>query len=165
MKNIPVIIILLVLLVGGTLIGSIWIRNNAIQAQSECSGSSPRGAAIHFEALKSEPTSVISETSAIALAKKNAAVGVDVEQVKIKAQLVDFSDDARGTADKIGDDDSVKLDYQHVSAWVVTFCGLNVPIIVPLGASDKMAKDVATHEWNVVINAKTGEYMEEFSFQ
>lgn len=163
MKRILVPILLIALGVVGTIWGMVTV-NNRIQAQAGCSGTSPKGSAIHFEASTALGIPKITEAAALQLAKANAAVPVNAAQIT-KAQYVLFSDDARGTADKIGDDDSVKLAYQNVPAWVVTFCGVHVPIDVPFALRDKVPADAHTNEWNVVINAETGEYMEEFSYQ
>lgn len=167
MKRIFLSILLIALVVGGVM----WVMgtdNNRIQAQAGCSGASPKGSAIHFEHLTGLGTPKINKAVAVELAKANAAVPVTAARAT-KAQYVLFSDDARGTADKIGDDDTVKLAYQNVPAWVVTFCGVHVPVFIPFDVNDVRIKGLAappeTHEWNVVINAETGEYMEEFSFQ
>lgn len=49
--------------------------------------------------------------------------------------------------------------YEGVPVWVVTFEGMCIPISGPPGT----APGCAGNEWNVVINADTGEYIQGFS--
>lgn len=141
------------------------LAHNQTQAQIACAGDSPIGSAIHFATVNALNPPKISQAAAIQLAQENAAIPLDNQQVKTVAQYVLFSDDARGTADKIGDDDSVKLAYQNVPAWVVTFCGVNVSPPIPFNLRNQPIAKAALHDWYVVINAETGEYMEEFAFR
>jgi|SRR5581483_7720921 hypothetical protein len=103
---------------------------------------------------------------AIQIARKDAFITVDTPVTEIRARHVIFSDNVRGKAIKIGNDEdaSVRPDYQNVSAWGVTFCGLSIPPAFRRGVPTPTVINYA-HEWNVVINAETGAYMEEYSFR
>lgn len=157
--------IVIILLVVGAMIFLTTVGNNKTQAE-ECSGVPPIGDSIHFVPLFSSAPP-ISQSAAVQTATANSSVDVSGAEIT-NAQFVSFSDDARGKANSIGDDDSIVLDYQNVPAWVVTFCGVHPPMFLPFDSNDPRMtslRTAQTHEWNVVVNAQTGTVMEEYSIR
>jgi hypothetical protein len=142
-----------------------WLSPKSVaQTGGNCGDASPDALGMHYTAPSTAASPKITMEQAIQVANKNSFVTVDGASTVIRARYVIFSDDVRGTADKIGDDASVRLNYQNVPAWVVTYCGLSIPPAFRRGVPTPTKINYA-HEWNVVINAETGEYMEEFSFR
>jgi len=159
----PVISIALIVLAFGA--GIVLTRGGTQTANAValCSDALPDEIGMHYEPAPLVPA-LISIDQAIQIAKENASINVSSTSTLVKAQYVLFSDNSRGRAATIGDDDSIILDYQNVPAWVVTFCGLSIAPITRAGGTHNLNMNYA-HEWNVAVNAQTGEYMEEFSFR
>jgi hypothetical protein len=84
---------------------------------------------------------------------------------RVVAKYILFTDDSRGKEKP--DSEDITLAFQNVPAWVITFCGQAIPPFS--GKHEAKRSDITpippSTEWNVVINAETGEYMEEFSFR
>lgn len=142
---------------------NLLVPGTTAQSSGNCGDATPDALDIRYAPL-ADTSPKVTMDQAIEIASKNAFVVVDTPSTTTTARYVSFSDNVRGTADKIGDDDSVRLDFQNVPAWVVTFCGLDIPPHLRRGGV-RPAKVNNAHEWNVVINAETGEYMEEYSFR
>ena len=98
--------------------------------------------------------STITEDQAIQAAK--ARIGLLADQAtSIATRYVLFSDDQHVTTDATGQKHFV---CQRVPAWVVTFTGVNLP--------SRGGEPVTfNHEVNVVIDARTGEYVHLFSYR
>ncbi len=94
---------------------------------------------------------------------RTSIVGGQVERAKrIDANYVLFSDDAYHIADSAG---HPHLAFQRTPAWIIVLSGVNFST---RGGSrphpGQPAKTIQyAHEFNIVINAETGDYMEAFS--
>lgn len=144
-----------------------WLSPKSVaQTGGNCGDAPPDTLDMHYAVPAKAASLKITMEQAIDIATKNAFINVDTPTTVIRARYVMFSDNVRGKAIKIGDDEdaSVRPDYQNVPAWVVTFCGLSIPPAFRRGVPTPTVFNYA-HEWNVVINAETGEYMEEYSFR
>jgi hypothetical protein len=149
--------------------GFVWTQrgdpSQANAATATCSDAQPDELDIHYAAPPAGVIPVITVEQAIESAKKYADFADFKRPVDINAQYVLFSDNVRGGATVAGDDDTVTLDFQNVPAWVITFCGLSIPA----HGTERIAKAghvLPNHtEWNVVVNAQTGAYMEEYTFR
>jgi hypothetical protein len=163
--TIPLLLIGIIALAGlGTI--SLMPGGAQVQASPSCGGTPPDTAHKHYASTKGLTPPAVTREQAIQIATKNAAVPVG-KASEIKARYVLFSDNAMGEDTSIGDDFSVRLFYQNVPAWVVTFCGLDIP---PNGSrlwaeNNKGTPVHSNHEWNVVVDAQAGKYIEEFTFR
>lgn len=147
-------------------------RNSPETAQDECGKGIPFPQEIHYQAANSavvgEPK--VKANAALEIAAKNAYVRSQLPAPAMNIEYVSFSDDVIGKATKGSrENDAAKhLLYQNVPAWIVTFCGVQVmPVSGPAMADPKKSpplKPVAS-EWNVVIDAMTGEAFEQFASQ
>ena len=97
---------------------------------------------------------VITEAQAIQAAKDRKP-GLADQATSIETRYVLFSDDGYFDKDATGQQ---YRPWQKVPAWVVTFKG----VILPLRGGDL---DAVNHEVNIVIDARTGEYMQLFSYR
>lgn len=73
----------------------------------------------------------------------------------IVASYVLFTDEQNTTVDAVGQQHAI---FQQVPAWVVTFFGVN---LLSRGGDPK----AINHEVNVVVDARTGAYLELFSYR
>jgi hypothetical protein len=164
--TVPVLLIGIIALAGlGTI--SLMPGGAQVQASPSCGDTPPDTAHKHYASTKGLTPPAVTREQAIQIATKNAAVPV-AKASEIKARYVLFSDNDMGEDTSIGDDFSVRLFYQNVPAWVVTFCGLDIPGQGPSRFWHENHKDApmpSNHEWNVVLDAKTGDYIEEFAFR
>lgn len=99
-----------------------------------------------------EPLSLpsISQAKAIGIAKFWAGTKAE-RAVEIDAKYVLFSDDQYYTVDIRG---QINNKFQDVPAWVITFKGVDT----------LTRRGLLKMDLNVVVNALTGEYMEEFDY-
>lgn len=136
-----------------------------LAANKECGQAAPDDFGFHYSAVKISAPPKISETQAIEIATKNISVPLNSASPQVVAKYTLFTDDNRGTEKP--DNEEVALAFQNVPAWVITFCGQVIPPFS--GKHETKRADITpippSTEWNVVINAETGEYMEEFSFR
>lgn len=107
---------------------------------------------VHLEAAGIAAT--VAEATAISLAEQSAG-GLASSASAISAQHVFFSDNVRGQEQADG---SVKLFYVNRDVWLVRFVGVPQPVLGPGNPPPAL-------ELNVVIDAKTGQYLEAFSYQ
>lgn len=85
--------------------------------------------------------------------------GVVAQATSIRTTLVSFSDDHYAdVSPQTGQ--IVNYHFQNTPAWVVSFEGISLPSHGPHGAVTTV-----NHELNVVIDARTGQYMEMYSYQ
>jgi hypothetical protein len=98
--------------------------------------------------------SVITEAQAIQAAKDRKP-GLADQAASIETRYVLFSNDEHFDKDATG---RQYRPWQRVPAWVVTFKG----VILPLRGGEPGA---ANHEVHIVIDARTGEYLELFSYR
>jgi hypothetical protein len=96
---------------------------------------------------------VITEARAIQAAKDRKP-GLADQATSIATRYVLFSDDRYFDKDATG---RQYRPWQKGPAWVVTFTGVNLP-------SRGGDPDAVNHEVNVVIDARTGEYLQLFSY-
>ena len=96
---------------------------------------------------------VITDAQAIQAARDRKPRLAD-QATSIATRYVLFSDDQYFTTDATGQ----HLAWQRVPAWVVTFTGVNLP-------SKGGDPDAVNHEVNIVIDARTGEYLQLFSYR
>jgi hypothetical protein len=97
---------------------------------------------------------VITEAQAIQAARDRKPRLAD-QATSIATRYVLFSNDQCFTTGATG---QTHLVWQRVPAWVVTFTGVNLP--------SRGGEPVTfNHEVNVVIDAKTGEYLQLFSYR
>jgi hypothetical protein len=107
----------------------------------------------------------VSSAQAISAATANSAATINgnlMPDVQVTAQYGTFSDDALGQQLPSG---QFQLEFQDTPAWLVTFSGPGLSL-GPLGspANSTVAPPSAPkHEQTVVIDARTGAYMESFS--
>jgi hypothetical protein len=97
---------------------------------------------------------VITEAQALQAAKDRKP-GLADQAASIEIRYVLFSDDGYFDKDATGQQ---YRPWQKVPAWVVTFTG----VILPSRGGDP---DDVNHEVNIVIDARTGEYLELFSYR
>jgi hypothetical protein len=130
-----------------------------------CGDTQPDELDIHYSSSPAGINPAIPLDQAIEMAKKYSDFSALAQPNVVKGQYVFFSDNVRGRASVPGDDDTVTLDFQNVPAWVVTFCGLSIPANGSYEIT-KAGHILPNHtEWNVVLNAQTGEYIEEYTFR
>jgi hypothetical protein len=97
---------------------------------------------------------VITEAQAIQAARDRKP-GLADQATSIATCYVLFSNDQCFTTDVTGQKHFV---WQRVPAWVVTFTGVNI-------SSRGGDPDSVNHEANIVIDARTGEYLQLFSYR
>ena len=112
----------------------------------------PTDIGIRYEVPSVAP--VITEAQAIQAAKGRKP-GLADQAASIETRYVLFSDDGFFDKDATG---RQYRPWQRVPAWVVTFKG----VILPSRGGDP---DAVNHEVNIVIDARTGEYMQLFSYR
>ncbi|HKO23365.1 MAG TPA: hypothetical protein VJY65_01350 [Chloroflexota bacterium] len=95
---------------------------------------------------------VITEAQAIQVAR-DSKPGLEDQATSIATRYLLFSDDQCFTSDAMGQKHFV---WQRVPAWVVTFTGVNL---------SSRGGDSVNHEVNIVIDARTGEYLLLFSYR
>lgn len=95
---------------------------------------------------------LISPDSAVSLARSSAG-GLAVAPTGVSVQLVLFTDRNRGVENPDG---SFTLSFLRVPAYVVRFTGVPQPVLGVSGPRDRPA----VQELNVVIDARTGDYLE-----
>lgn len=141
-------------------------ETSSARAAQSCGETQPTRANIRFASSQGTSAPQVTLQQAITAAKKTASFSIENASA-VNAKYVLFSDDAIGVAQTPGDDNTVVLSYQNVPAWVVTFCGLDIPAVGPRMPQQlrKTRTIPMNHEWNVVINANTGESIEEFTFK
>ena len=115
-------------------------------------GLGPTNIGIGYETPNVAPA--ITEAQAIQAARDRKP-GLTDQAASIETRYVLFSDDGYFDKDAIG---RQYRPWQKVPAWVVTFKG----VILPSRGGDP---DAANHEVNIVIDARTGEYMQLFSYR
>jgi hypothetical protein len=115
-------------------------------------GLGPTNIGIRYEVPNVAP--VITEAQAIQAAKDRKP-GLADQAASIETRYVLFSDDGYFEKDATG---KQYRPWQQVPAWVVTFKG----VILPLRGGEPGASN---HEVNIVIDARTGEYMQLFSYR
>jgi hypothetical protein len=115
-------------------------------------GVGPTNIGIRYEVPNVAP--VITEAQAIQAAKHRKP-GLADQATSIETRYVLFSDDGYFDKDTTG---RQYRPWQRVPAWVVTFKG----VILPSRGGDP---DAVNHEVNIVIDARTGEYMQLFSYR
>ncbi len=113
----------------------------------------------HFLIQPGVGTPAITADQAIAAARSEAA-GLADSATGVSAQFVLFTDRHRGTVDENG---SITLTFNAVPAWIIRFTGVPQPVFGPLRADGQTPR--AAQELNVIVDARTGAYMEMFSFQ
>ena len=118
----------------------------------EDSGVGPKDIGIRYEVPN--VASVITEAQAIQAAKDRKP-GLADQAASIETRYVLFSNDEHFDKDATG---RQYRPWQRVPAWVVTFKG----VILPSRGGDP---DAVNHEVNIVIDARTGEYMQLFSYR
>jgi hypothetical protein len=120
-------------------------------------GSGPTEIGIRYETPNVPP--VITEAQAIQAARDRKP-GLADQATSIATRYVLFTDEQRFTQDAAG---NKHYALQRVPAWVVTFSGVNFPLVGgPRGSSPTPRFN---HEVNVVIDARTGGYLELFSYR
>ena len=112
----------------------------------------PTNIGIRYEIPNVAP--VITEAQAIQAAKDRKP-GLADQAASIDTRYVLFSDDGYCDKDATGQQ---YRPWQKVPAWVVTFKG----VIISSRGGDP---DDVNHEVNIVIHARTGEYLELFSYR
>jgi hypothetical protein len=112
----------------------------------------PTEIGIRYETPNVAP--VITEAQAIQAARDRKP-GLADQAASIATRYVLFSDDQCFTTDATGQKHFV---WQWVPAWVVTFTGVNL-------SSRGGDPGSVNHEANVVIDARTGEYVQLFSYR
>jgi hypothetical protein len=115
-------------------------------------GVGPTNIGIRYEVPNVAP--VITEAQAIQAAK-HIKPGLAGQAASIETRYVLFSDDGYFDKDATG---RQYRPWKQVPAWVVTFKG----VILPSRGGDA---DAVNHEVNIVIDARTGEYMQLFSYR
>src|SRR3954451_6302431 len=115
-------------------------------------GLGPTDIGIRYETPNVAP--VITEAQAIQAARDRKP-GLADQAASTETRYVLFSDDGFFERDATGQPYRPR---QQVPAWVVTFKG----VILPSRGGDP---DAANHEVNIVIDARTGEYMLLFSYR
>jgi hypothetical protein len=112
----------------------------------------PTEIGIRYETSNVSP--VITGAQAIQAARDRKP-GLADQATSIATRYVLFSNDQYFTTDATG---QKHLAWQRVPAWVVTFTGVNI-------SSRGGDPDSVNHEANVVIDARTGEYLQLFSYR
>lgn len=144
---------------------------------ADCGQVQPTALGIHFTALPTPsensgqimPQSTggpITSGQAIAIANQKTFVRGQLPAPLVKTQYVSYSNDNRGVGTSADDDASAdaNLVSQNVTAWVVTYCGVvTYPSIARLPAGQPAPNVLTRNEWNVVIDAQTGQLIEEYS--
>ena len=113
-------------------------------------GSGPTEIGIRYETPNIP--SVITEARAIQAARDRKP-GLADQATLIATRYVLFSNDQYFTTDATGQKHYV---WQQVPAWVVTFTGVTL---------SSRGADSVNHEVNIVIDARTGEYLLLFSYR
>jgi hypothetical protein len=143
-----------------------WIVALAAGAKAVFAGTTRHVSVMHVEDIGVGPTDigiryevpsvapVITEEQAIQAAK-NRKPGLADQAASIETRYVLFSDDGHFDKDATG---RQYRPWQKVPAWVVTFKG----VILSSRGGDP---DAVNHEVNIVIDARTGEYMQLFSYR
>jgi hypothetical protein len=137
--------------------------SEAYQDTNSCGGNAPTGMGIRYASPDNATQPKITKEQAIDIASKDTFVVATGPAPVVATHFVLYSNDIKGIAAVPGDDDDADehLLYQNVPAWVITFCGVNVPM--PGGQPTESRRNtLQAHEWNYVINAETGAYIEEF---
>lgn len=166
-----------VLAIAAVLLGSVLAivlppssKTNAASSlvTSDCGEIQPKVLNIRYDLPGANVPARVTSTQAIQIATNHAFVRSQLPAPLVKTQYVLYSNDNRGVAPTIGDDDAADqhLVYQSVPAWIVTFCGVvTYPHTRPVAAGSGGVSIPQRNEWNVVINAQTGAFMEEFSIR
>ena len=115
-------------------------------------GLGPTEIGIRYETPNVPP--VITDAQAIQAARDRKPRLAD-QATSIATRYVLFSNDQYFITDATG---QKHLVWQRVPAWVVTFTGVNLP-------SRGGDPDAVNHEVNIVIDARTGEYLQLFSYR
>lgn len=104
----------------------------------------------------------ITQDEAIAIVRARAAPAAAKQATSITALYVLFSNDGDYREDAQG---VRHYEFQRRPAWVVTLHGVNIPS--KGGRRPRHGEQAAPpsyfHEWNVVIDAETGAYLESFA--
>mgnify|MGYP000032271572 FL=1 len=144
---------------------------------ADCGQVQPTALGIHFSVLPAPevPSGDISTQStggpissgtAVSIASQNAVVRAQLPAPLTKTQYVLYSNDNRGTGTSSNVDGDAAADAnpstQGVKAWIVSFCGIVDYASRPRGTENQGPARVR-NEWNVVVNAYTGQVVEEYS--
>lgn len=135
---------------------------------SDCGEIQPTDMGIHWSdgsGTLSAQSSGITAEQAITIASANTIVIGQLPAPLTKTQRVSYSNDNRGIAPSgnVDDDDIADANAisQGVPAWIVSFCGVRVRRHIRPGHENDPNIPVG-NEWNVVVNAVTGQVIEEF---
>lgn len=144
--------------------------NPTPQPVTQCGNGVPTADYIHYVTadISKVGSLQLTESAALAMATQDTFVKDQLPAPEVKVQLVLYSNDVKGVATTPGNDEEAdkNLLYQQVPAWIVTFCGVKVmPISRPaLPDSSQYGKiTLEWNQWNYVIDARTGKYIEEFA--
>jgi hypothetical protein len=108
-----------------------------------------------------ETTPVINADKALELAMEYAA-GLATNPKDASVQYVEFTDTGRGIELADG---TIQLEFVDVPAWIVRFRGVPQPVVGRHKANDQDQPQPQATELNVVLDARTGAYLEMFSFR
>lgn len=113
----------------------------------------------HFLVEPGVGSPIVAADQAIATARSEAA-GLAASPTGVSAQFVLFTDRNRGT---VAADGSLTLSFKSVPAWIVRFTGVPQPVFGRLGVGSQAPRPA--QELNVIVDARSGAYLEMFSFQ
>ncbi|MBI4670931.1 MAG: hypothetical protein HY741_04580 [Chloroflexi bacterium] len=163
------------ILVFSVTVAVLLMPSNAAKAKSglvtsDCGQVPPTDLGIRVSTPPSDLPAQISSAQAIQTASEKAYVKSQLPAPLTKTAYVLYSNDSRGNATTIGDDDSAdqNLVSQDVPAWIITFCGVvTYPHVFdkPGPSSYGGINVTPRNEWNVVVNAQTGQVIEQYSIR
>jgi hypothetical protein len=177
----PIILTTAAIIIGGglaiILIPTLKSRAAVGIVTTDCGQVQPTALGIHFTALPVPPESsgqIVPQSTggpipagqAIAIANQKTYVRGQLPAPLVKTQYVSYTNDNRGVGTSAGDDTSAddNLISQNVTAWIVSYCGVVTYPNIRRPPSGQAPSYIPTrNEWNVVINAQTGQLIEEYS--
>ena len=144
---------------GGT---TATVRTVPMDARIENPGSGPTQIGIRYDPIDAviAAASVSQDKAIVAALSWLALPGNLKASAQIQAQLVLFTDESRYRLDSSGNKQYVLW---QVPAWVVTISGLDIPSRG--GIPHRQNQMDFNHEMNVVIDARTGQYLQAFTYR
>lgn len=139
----------------------------SVEANNTCGDLPPTLYSMRFTQPEQIAQPTILQTQAIGIATKEAFISDQLPAPMVKAQFVLYSNDVVGRSKTQNDDEADKnLLYQDRPAWIISYCGLKIQSFASKDTGQKSStRPFIRQEWNVVVDAQTGEVIHEFSFR